>query len=109
MMLLVIIIQKEDTHKLIDGLTANNIMCTKLSSTGGFLRRGNTTFLVGVEDESVESTLLVIEKSCKTRKSLISTSAGVEALNMTHLLQGVEVDIGGANVFILNIHSMVKL
>lgn len=109
MKLLIIIVQKEDAHNLINGFTSNNIMCTKLSSTGGFLRRGNTTFLVGVEDELVDSTLKIIEKSSRTRKAMISTSSSVETQYMTNILQGIEVEIGGANVFILNIHSMVKL
>ncbi len=42
---------------------------TKLSSTGGFLKAGNTTLLIGVEDEKVDEVIKIIEEECISKKS----------------------------------------
>ena len=57
MKLVVAIVQNQDSKRLADEFVEKGFRATKLSSTGGFLRAGNTTFLVGVEDRRVESVL----------------------------------------------------
>lgn len=60
MKLVVAIVQNEDADDLIDALTAAHFGATRLASTGGFLRQGNTTIIVGVPDESVQNVLNII-------------------------------------------------
>ena len=48
------IVRKEDEGFVIERLTKEKISVTKLSSTGGFLRKGNATLMIGTEDKKVE-------------------------------------------------------
>ncbi len=50
-------------------------MATKLASTGGFLKTGNTTIFVGTEKEKLEEVLEIIKKECKTNKQNVITKS----------------------------------
>ena len=65
MKLIIAIIRDEDNDAVSKGLTDKKFRVTFIASTGGFLRSGRSTLLVGVEDEQVETALDVIRKSCK--------------------------------------------
>ena len=54
MKLLIAIVQDKDAHLLGDEFAQANIRATRLSTTGGFLRAGNTTFIIGIEEERVQ-------------------------------------------------------
>lgn len=104
MKLVLAIVQDKDSNRLANEFIEANIRATKLSSTGGFLKAGNSTFIIGVEDERVEKTLELIKKTCQSRKQYVSTSP--MTLNVS--LEGqvpypVEVEVGGATVFVLPI------
>ena len=60
MKLIIAIVQDEDAPGLIEDLTEEEYRVTKLASTGGFLKSGNTTLLRGVEDEQVELEKLLL-------------------------------------------------
>ena len=70
MKLIIAIVQDEDSARLVRGLMDAGYGVTKLATTGGFLRSGNTTLLVGVEDERFDGAMEVIEKICKSRKQI---------------------------------------
>ena len=76
--------------------------------TGGFLRSGNTTLLVGVEDDHLDGCLHIIEKLCKSRKQMATSpiTAGGAAGIYAHM--PIEVTVGGATVFILNVEQFSK-
>lgn len=52
------------SHILSKELLENKISSTKLSSTGGFLKKGNTTMLIGTDMEKEQSILDLIKKVC---------------------------------------------
>ncbi|MEG2015549.1 MAG: cyclic-di-AMP receptor, partial [Oscillospiraceae bacterium] len=54
MKLLIAIVNKDDTNKVSDGLMDAGFIITKLATTGGFLRSGNTTMIMGVSDEKLD-------------------------------------------------------
>ena len=68
MKLIMAIIQDKDSAILSDELVEANVRATKLPSTGGFLRAGNTTFMIGVEDERVDEVLQIIKTNCEARE-----------------------------------------
>ena len=72
MKLIICIVQDQDSGSLVDDLTEKKYRVTKLSSTGGFLKSGNTTLLIGIDDKQVQDVLNIIEQNCKTRE--ITTS-----------------------------------
>ena len=97
MKLIIAIVQDEDSSRLIGQLMNDGFGVTKLATTGGFLRAGNTTLLVGVEDDRFQEAMDLIEKVCKSRKQ-IATSP-----------YPIEVGVGGATIFVLTVDQFVKL
>lgn len=108
MKLIICIVQDQDSSALIDDLTRKDYRVTKLSSTGGFLKAGNTTLLMGVEDEEVKEALEIIEDNCKTRE-LTTSLLTVTMPGDTYIPYPLEVKIGGATIFILDVEKHIKL
>ena len=77
MKLIIAIVQDEDASRLINNLMTEGYRVTKLATTGGFLRAGNTTLLVGVEDDKLEHAMSVVEKVCKSRKQVATTPSPI--------------------------------
>ncbi|GGG08204.1 hypothetical protein GCM10010912_61040 [Paenibacillus albidus] len=101
MKLIIAIIQDKDSNRLSSELVKANFRATKLASTGGFLRAGNTTFMIGVEDGQVEAVLTVIRNSCKVREQLVTPVTPMSGTTDSYLPLPVEVQVGGATVFVL--------
>ena len=68
MKLVLAIVQDDDAIDLIEELTDKDYRVTKLATTGGFLKSGNTTLMIGVEEKEVKNLINVIEDVCKRRK-----------------------------------------
>ena len=66
MKLVLAIVNKDDSGTVSSALTKEGFSVTKLATTGGFLMSGNTTFLVGIDDNRVEEVLAIIEKHSKS-------------------------------------------
>ena len=108
MKLVLAIINDEDAQKLISYLTQNNFQVTKLASTGGFLRVGNTTVLIGVEEDKLEQVLDLIRGKCHTTKRI--TAAGQPCANGAegYFPYPLEVTAGGATVFVMDVEQFFK-
>jgi uncharacterized protein YaaQ len=65
MKLIIAIIKDEDNDSVSRALTKENFRVTFIASTGGFLRSGRSTLLIGVDDDQVAQALELIRKSCK--------------------------------------------
>lgn len=108
MKLIVAIVQDQDAPSLVDDLTEQEYRVTKLASTGGFLKSGNTTLLIGVSEEQVDGVLRVIEENCKTRE--ITTSLlTVTMPGDTYIPYPLEVKVGGATIFILDVEQHIRI
>lgn len=106
MKLVMAIVNKDDSSAVSAALTKDGFSVTKLATTGGFLMAGNTTFIVGVDDNRVDEVLTVVEKHSKKRTQVIpSTTYGTSA----YASIPVEVTVGGATVFVLNIERYERL
>ena len=66
--LIVAIVRDVDSDVVSHELTSHNFRVTGIASTGGFLRRGNTTLLAGVEDEQLEEALKLIRAALADRE-----------------------------------------
>jgi uncharacterized protein YaaQ len=97
MKLIIAIVQDEDSNDLIDVITENGYRVTKLATTGGFLKSGNTTLMIGVEKEKVDSVLGVIEEVCKTRKQIVTSPSPAAGSTGVYVPFPVEVNVGGGN------------
>lgn len=107
MKLVLAVVSGDDSSKVSRALTKSNFSVTKLATTGGFLMSGNTTFLIGTDDEKVDAVLDILAKNSKTRKQMVPTSASYGVGMFSSM--PIEVQVGGATVFILDVEKFVKL
>ena len=111
MKLIIAIVQDEDSSKLLSVLMQHGFGVTKLATTGGFLKAGNTTLLLGVDDSRVPDAISVIESVCKSRKQISTASSGMVG-SMTHgeyTAFPIEVTVGGATLFVLTVDQFLKV
>ena len=96
MKFIIAIIQGEYINKVIEDLMDNKIRITKIASTGGFLKSGNTTLLIGTDDDGVDRVVEIIKSNCKGKKQKIKSENG-------------EIEVGGANLFIVPMDEYVRI
>ena len=107
MKMITAIINKRDAGEVCDALTEEKVTFTKMSTAGGFLKVGNLTLLIGVEDEQVTRVLEIIKKHCAKRMEPLPTvvNTNVPIYGYYH----TEVLVGGATVFVTNVEYFEKM
>ncbi len=108
MKLVVAIVQDKDAHRLLSALTQSSFRATKLASTGGFLREGNTTLLIGVDDEQVDKVVDIISRTCQAREQLVTPLSPMGGPADSYIPYPVEIMVGGATVLVLNVERFEK-
>ncbi|HXG24737.1 MAG TPA: cyclic-di-AMP receptor [Chthonomonadales bacterium] len=106
--LIVMIVADIDGERLLHKLVTQGYPATKISSTGGFLRRGNATILSVVEENDVEPVLATVRAECHARTEYLPVQALPFIGNGTFLTDPVEVRVGGAIVFVLPVERFEK-
>ena len=109
MKLIYAIVHDEDSPRLMAELNQAGYRVTRLSSTGGFLRAGNTTLMIVVEEEEVQAVLEIIRRFSSARKTAINTNMTPSAMGSSYMPYPVEVTGGGATVFITNVEYFEKM
>lgn len=109
MKLVIAIVQDKDRRKATEALLAEGFKFTNVASTGGFLREGNVTFMIGVEDEQVEKVIEVLSSSSKSREQFVNVFPPTIEPIGTCIPSPVRVMVGGATVFVLNVDQFVRL
>lgn len=105
MKIILAIVQDKDSNRLANEFIDANIRATKLSSTGGFLKAGNSTFIIGIDDERVDETLALIKETCQSRKQYVSTPVTLDITMDGQIPYPVEVEVGGAACFVLPVEG----
>ncbi len=107
--MVIAIVHDNDAHNLMDNLASEGYQTTKMASTGGFLREGNTTFIIGTDEKHVEKVLDIINDNCKTRKRTIAPMSPVANSLAGYYTFPMDIQIGGATVFILDVEKFIKM
>lgn len=107
MKLIFAIVNDDDSARVGKALTENGFFATKLASTGGFLSSGNTTFLMCTENEKVQSAIDIINEKSRRRKHSVQ-SAPSTGMGASASFQ-VDVEVGGATVFVTDVERFEKL
>jgi uncharacterized protein YaaQ len=106
--LIIAVVQDKDAPRLMQSLVQANLSATKLASTGGFLREGNSTILMGVDDADVDKVLDIIKKTCRAREQLVTPVTPVGP-GESYVPYPVGVVVGGATVFVLPVDRFFKV
>ena len=109
MKLIVAIVQDEDTDALTDGLISAGYRFTKMSTTGSFLRTGNSGLLIGVEDEQVQPVMEILKKHCRRRTQIAVPYSPALEPGLLYMPENFEVEVGGAVVFVLPVSRFERL
>lgn len=109
MKLVYAIVHDEDGHKVMNELNKNGFSVTKLCSTGGFLRSGNTTLLVGVKADKVDQVIDIIKQTSKSRKQTINSPMVPNAMGGVYMTFPVEIVVGGATIFVVDVERYEKI
>lgn len=98
-LLLICVVRDQDALRLADALREKGIAFTKLASTGGFLKEGNTTFLIGIDAEQRETVLAVIRTCCARREEIVESPLPVNEPIGPFVPQKIKVLKGGGVLF----------
>ncbi len=107
MKLILAIVSNDDASSVTASLTKENFSVTRLATTGGFLRAGNTTIIVGTDDDKVESCIEIIGNESKRRTEIVPSTASYDIGRYASF--PVEVQIGGATIFVMDVEQFHKL
>ena len=109
MKMITALVNKRDADSVCVALTSHKFMFTKMATTGGFLRSGNMTLLIGTEDDKVKKAVEIIRENCAQRMekvpSVISSAGPYAVFNYTT----TELPVGGATVFVTDVVYYEKM
>ncbi len=109
MMLLMAIVHSDDAPGLLDALTKCGYRATRINTAGGFLKESNATILLGVDNVQVDEVLSVIQANCQTRTQYVNPLPPVMEPGEFYMPYPVEVQIGGATVFAMEVERFIRL
>lgn len=108
MKLILAIIQERDRKRVADALSAAGYFYTKIASTGGFLRDGNVTFLIGVDNEQLDPVLEIIRDNSEARDQYVSMPPPDVMPSAAVLQAPVKVNVGGAVAFVMDVERFER-
>jgi uncharacterized protein YaaQ len=111
MQLVFIVAHKENSKDLEEALVNNKHHFTKLDTTGGFLQKKNVTYLMGVEDKSVDDVLKIVKKTCKTHEEVVGQPVFTAGSPGEMLMPDgqTKIKVGGATVFTVKAEKFEKI
>jgi uncharacterized protein YaaQ len=109
MKLLIAVIQRQDENGLVKALNNNRIGVTRISSQGGFLREGNVTLFIVVDDARVEEVRQLVRTHCYTRTKFVAPLPPIAESGEFYPSTPVEVQVGGASIFVVHVQAQARL
>ena len=103
------IVHDEDGNSVMSELNKEGYSVTKLATTGGFLRAGNTTLLVGVVEEKLQAVIDIIKSKCMGRKQIVTSPTPAMGAAGAYVPYPVEIDVGGATIFVVDVERFEKV
>lgn len=108
MKLIIAVVQDKDSHRLIDALAEKNFKTTKLSTTGGFLKEGNTTLMIGCQESQVDDALKVIKNKSSSREQMVAPISPMGGNADSYIPRPINIEVGGATVFVLPVDQFLQ-
>ena len=108
MKLIIAVIQDQDVQKASSALIASGFYSTRLASSGGFLRAGSTTLLVGVDDAQVDQACGILRSVCQSRTKMVTPMTPMAGSIDNFMPYPVEVVVGGAIMFVVDVEHFER-
>jgi uncharacterized protein YaaQ len=105
MKLVYVIVRNADSGLVTESLNKKGFYVTKLASTGGFLREGNTTLMIGTEEDKVEEVIGIVKKDCGPRRQIVSNPVGPAEFTSMQVM----VNVGGAIIFVTDVERFERI
>jgi len=103
------IVHNEDAGALVDALLEHEYRTTRLQSSGGFLKQSNATIIIGVEDDKVADVMAIVRETCTSRTQIVNPMPPIMEPGEFFLPYPLEVEVGGATVFVLPVERSERL
>lgn len=108
MKLAVCIVHNRDKGRVTDELVKAGFKFTIIGSTGGFLREGNTTYLIGVEESELGALQKVLAENSQSREQLVNVMPYEAAPPGAFIPNPVKVPVGGAVMFVMDVEHFFR-
>lgn len=108
MKLIIAIVHERDKQKMSEALHQIGQQFTIIATTGGFLREGNISILIGAKDDMVDTVLETIGNTCSTREQFIAQPPLDLVGTGGMLMNPVKVSVGGAIVFVVDVERFER-
>lgn len=105
MKLIYAIVRNIDSSHVTGALNKKGFYVTKLASTGGFLREGNTTLMIGTQEDKVDEVIEIVKKECGPRKQIYTNNVGIGEYDSMNMV----VNVGGATIFVTDVDRFEKI
>jgi uncharacterized protein YaaQ len=109
MKLVVAIVHNEDAGALVDALLDKEFRATRVSSSGGFLKQSNATIFLGVEENEVDEVIAIVRATCTSRTQVVNPMPPIMEPGEFFMPYPLEVEVGGATVFVLAVDRFERL
>ena len=110
MKLVYAIVRDDNEDGVLTQLTQHHFSITRLATTGGFLRKGNVTLMIGAEDDKVQEVINIIKKECgEHRKITVNMPYLAGASLMSYATMPTTVEVGGATIFVVDVDNYEKI
>ena len=107
--LVVAIVHHEDAGALVDALLDREFRATRLASSGGFLKQSNATVILGIEDDNVDEVLDIVREACHPRTQVVNPMPPIMEPGEFFMPYPLEVEVGGATVFVLPVERFERI
>ncbi|HBI72493.1 MAG TPA: hypothetical protein DEG06_00240 [Lachnospiraceae bacterium] len=105
MKLIYVIVRNNDSSQVTETLNRKGFYVTKMASTGGFLREGNTTLLIGTDEDKVDEVIDIVKKECGPRQQIFMNNMNPGEYSAMNSV----VNVGGATIFVMDVERFEKI
>ncbi len=104
------IVGSDDGNRVTDVLTDHHFSVTRLATTGGFLKKGNSTLMIGTEEEQVDHAIELIRDTCGKRQKITCDipAPNIGSISAGYVMMPVSVELGGATIFVTDVERFEK-
>jgi len=104
------IVSSDDGNRVTDVLNEHKYSVTRLATTGGFLKKGNATLMIGTDEDRVEEAIELIKNTCGKRQNITCNvpAPNISSVSAGYMMMPVNVELGGATIFVTDVERFEK-